>query len=295
MGEEQDIFDASLEDERDLPAPEGAKERPADPEAPASAAPEPRDEAQPQQEGQEPAAASDAAPKPQDKPQDKPQEPAPQHQVPLSELLNTRERAQRAEQERDQFRQALEAIQRQQHEAQRQPQDPPDVFADPKAYTEHLTRTFDQRLAAIQLENNLQLAEVRHGEAFGKAYDAFLREVGQGQNPALYHQVMQSRNPGESMVGWYKNQEVLREVGPDPVAYKAKLQQQLLDDPAFLAQAVEKVRGAGQAAPNVRPQTVTRLPPSLSRVASAAPAAEGDEDGSEEAIFSAGNPSRRRR
>lgn len=278
MGTEEDIFASATADppQAETPTPEAA-------------APEP------QQTGQEPAAAESAAP------QDQPAQP--QHQVPLAELLNTRERAQKAERELEDARRAIAEIQRHQQAAQqqRQPQGPPDQFQDPEGYTnwirqdrQALQQTVEQHIQALKLDWDERFARMQHGDLYDEAQKAFLEEAGPNgfgglKNPALVAQVMASQSPNSAVVDWYKREKTLKEFGSDPSAYKQKLRQELLADEAFRSEVIEAIKSGVSAQPQgQRPQNVTRLP-SLNRQASAASQNDADLDGSEEAIFRYGS------
>jgi hypothetical protein len=270
----KEIFDAAVEEDEEDVAVEQIVADAADSKAEAPAA---EDKAKPEEAKAEPEAAP---------PQEPPPPPQP-HQVPLSELLNTRERAQAAERERDELKRALEHIQRQQQANQQKPADVPDIFSDPEAYTRHINETVHRTTTEMRLEFDMQLAEVRHPDVFPKAYDAFIQAVGNPgrPNPQLYHEVMGARSPGQAIVDWFKRDQVLREVGTDPAAYRQKLQQELLNDQEFIAQVIAKTRG--DAGNGSRPTNVTRLP-SLNRQTSAANSKEADDnDGSPEGIWGA--------
>jgi hypothetical protein len=270
----KEIFDAAVEGEEEDVAVEQIVADAADPKAEAPAAKE-------EAPADKPQAEPEAAP-----PQEPPPPPQP-HQVPLSELLNTRERAQAAERERDELKRALEHIQRQQQATQQKPAEVPDIFSDPEAYTRHINETVHRTTTEMRLEFDMQLAEVRHPDVFPKAYDAFIQAVGNPgrPNPQLYHEVMGARSPGQAIVDWFKRDQVLREVGTDPAAYRQKLQKELLEDQDFIAQVIAKTRG--EAGNGSRPANVTRLP-SLNRQTSAAAAKEADDnDGSPEGIWGA--------
>jgi hypothetical protein len=273
MGTEQDDFDSVIEAEETI-SPTEVSETVNEAPLPEPAAQEP-----PPGEKQ-PEAAQGAAP-----PAEQPPQPQP-HLVPLKELLDTRERAQAAEREREDLKRQLQEFTRRQQAEQAKPPELPDIFEKPQEFVQNLTQTFEQRLAAMQLENNLQLAQVKHGDTFDKAYDAFIGACGTGQNPALYHQIMRAPSPGDAMVQWFKRDQVLREVGDDPLAYRTRLQDELIKDPAFVAKVLETARAqAGQPQNGSRPQNVTRLP-SLNRQTAAATAhAADDGDDSDEAIF----------
>jgi hypothetical protein len=173
----------------------------------------------------------------------------------------------------------------------------PDPVIDPAAYTKYVQDTlrqeFQQQAFNDRLNMNLEMTHMRHGEKFEKAYEAVLTAAQRGDQAIVRHFTSQP-NPGEAMVRWYTNNEVLREVGPDPSAYKQKTRDELLKDPEFLAQAVEAHRrlatGGGQ------PQnTVVRLPPSLSKATgSSEQGSQTHTDGSEAQLFAyAMQPKRR--
>jgi hypothetical protein len=269
----KEIFDAAVEGEEEDVAVEAVTEAP----EPRAEAPAAKDEPK----AEEPKADAEAAP-----PQEPPPPPQP-HQVPLAELLNTRERAQAAERERDELKRALEHIQRQQQAQHQKPAEVPDIFADPEAYTRHINETVHRTTTEMRLEFDMQLAEVRHPDVFPKAYDAFIQAVGNPSrpNPQLYHEVMGARSPGQAIVDWFKRDTVLREVGTDPAAYRQKLQKELLEDQDFIAQVIAKTRG--EVGNGSRPANVTRLP-SLNRQTSAAASKDVDDnDGSPEGIWGA--------
>jgi hypothetical protein len=205
-----------------------------------------------------------------------------QHRVPLRELLDEREARQQAKREAEDLRQRLAAFEREKQEAAK-PRDPNEMFVDPAAWQQKMLQTFEQRLFATQLENNLQLASYKHGDTFAEAYKAV-----QG-NPMLAQQMIRQPNPGEAIVSWFKSQKVLSEVGDDPASYKTRLRQQLLDDPDFQAEVVQRVRGGGTrpGSNGSQPQNVVRMPPSLNRQSRAAEATDIDDDGdeSEEGIY----------
>lgn len=292
MGTEQDIFDAINEDDPEV----GTAEAP--PLADDEISPDPQAAREPPEGQAAQEAAQGAAQQQQDKPQ--------QHFVPLSELLTTRERAQKAEQAAEQFRQALEEIQRREQEARRaaqaKPLEAPDQFADPQGYTDFMIRQQQQIVQALReearqekLNESLEDAAEQHGEAFESAFKALLATRDQALADRL---TANPRRAGKAIMDWHRQQEVIRTVGTDPAAYRQKLQDELLNDQAFVTRVIEHVRASqgGPQAQQSRPQNVTRLPPSLTRVTGAAPAhGDDDGDGSDEAIFAAATAPRRRR
>lgn len=160
---------------------------------------------------------------------------------------------------RNQNAQLLQAIAGQRQAPQQPAQQPnvPDVFADQEAYTRHLEQTVNSRVAQTALNFDLKLAEVKHRDTFGKAWDAFVGSVGTGQNPALYHQVMNAPSPGEAIVEWFKGEELKREVGADPASYRQRLEEEIR------AKVLAELSGQGQP---------PAMPPPVANGAAAAPA-----------------------
>lgn len=216
-----------------------------------------------------------------------------QGQIPSWRLREVAEERRAAKAEAEQAKREADALKaemaqlRQQMQQQPKPeakQEEIDPLIDPQGFAKRMQDSFDKRLQEIQLNNNLAIAHVKHGEKFEKAYNAFLQAAQQGDR-ATYQSVMQSPNPGEAMVRWHMNQEALKEFGPDPSAYKQKLQDELLKNPDFLAKAVEAARASAGAQP--KQNTVTQLPPSLSRATGSqrATSVEDDTDNSDTAVF----------
>ena len=113
--------------------------------------------------------------------------------------------------------------------------------------------------------------------------------VGQGQNAALYFAVMNAPSPGEALVQWYGQQRRNAEVGDDLDAYKQRVIDEWL---ASQGQTPRPRNTDGTFAPRSQ---APRLPTATSRMGAAGNGnVEADEDGSEESIFAAGRPERRR-
>lgn len=178
---------------------------------------------------------------------------------------------------------------------------PPDIFEDPKGFTEYLQKGFqrelsqrDQQMAAQRLENSMALAHVAHKETFEKAWGALNQlNPSDPEARATVQRITASPNPGEALVNWHKRQATFAEVGDDPVAYRARVAQEtreaLMKDPEFKKQLIAELRGEAQRpGPDGNPRTATRLPNSLARASGSNLGAErtnvrGDDD-SEQAI-----------
>jgi hypothetical protein len=185
--------------------------------------------------------------------------------VPSWRLREVADARRAAETERDTLRSQLAQLNGRLQSLER-PKDEPkqediDPLLDPQGFAKRIESTFNARLTEERLNNNLALAHVRHGDKFEKAYNALLTTA-QAGNRQIVPQITSQANPGEAIVRWYSDQETLKEVGSDPAKYKQTLLDEALKNPEFLAKAIEAAKvSAGQPKQN----TITRLPPSLSR------------------------------
>jgi hypothetical protein len=200
----------------------------------------------------------------------------PDHRIPLTELLNEREKRQNAERERQAYEQQLYQLQQQLQQYQ-QPKEPIDIFADPQAYTQSIEQTMSERMRAMEGNFSLRLAAYKHGDTFTEAFqDVMARPI----NDPMRQQVINSPDPGETLVQLYQRERTYKEVGTDPTAYKSKVLEEALKDPEFLARAMQSARQTASAQPNNK----IDLPPSLNKVA-AAHYGGGDDD-SDRSVYS---------
>jgi hypothetical protein len=193
-----------------------------------------------------------------------PQEQQAPQQVPLATLIETRRRAQAAEDEARQARmqalQLTEALQRlTQPQQPAQPQIDPNL--DPAAAIQDLERrvaanlnAIDQKYQRQALNERLNLSESRAQEKHGadlvaKAFEA-ARESGFA--PSFVNR----SDPYGEMVAWYQGNQVRQEVGGDLNAYRAKVEAEVR------AKIIAEMKGGAQVPRN--------LPPSLSTATSAA-------------------------
>lgn len=151
-----------------------------------------------------------------------------------------------------------------------QPQEMPDFFANPEAlphYIEHVLSQRDQywqqnfRQAVANM--SLQRAHDKHGEMFLEAFK-HITELPL-DNP-VRQQVINSPDPGETLVKLYRDQKNLSMIGDEGIdAFMQKKLEAALEDPAFLAKAIEKARGVASAQPTQQ----IRTPPSLNKATGA--------------------------
>jgi hypothetical protein len=179
----------------------------------------------------------------------------------------------------------------------------PDPILDPEGFYKRVredTQTeLEQRYAHDRLNLNLEVASVRYGEAFEKAFEAVI-QVCQNGNPHFARQFTSQANPGQAIMSWYNRVTRDQRIGPDLDAYDKRREEELLSNPEFLAKAAERHReialngGAPPRGQQQKPNTVVRMPPSLSKATGSAEAPQTATDGSEDALFAyAMQPKRR--
>jgi hypothetical protein len=207
---------------------------------------------------------------------EQPKEEKPDHRIPLVELLNEREKRQRAEQERAVLEQNLWQLQ-QQLQALQQPQEPIDPLTDPDRWQQSLNQSWEEKFRSMEANFSLRLAHYKHGDLF---MEAFRDVTSRPLNDPIRQQVIQSPDPGETLVALYQKEKLMKEVGPDPQAFIQKKLEEALNDPQFLAKALEKAKGVAKTQPTQK----IDLPPSLNKVAAAANV-QGDDDVSDRGLY----------
>jgi len=267
MADDQEIFEAAVSENKPETTPETPQEAPVQ-EKPererddkgrfVSKAPEPTEEVV-----QEPPAQLEA---------EKPESDA---RVPSWRLAEEAQRRREAEQRYHELERQIRDLQLQaarQVQSQQQAPEPIDPFADPQGFAQTIQQQFEQRLAAMQLEQSLRFSRLQNGEVFDKAYEAFLDHATRTRDMATYQRVMQSGDPGQALVDWYKQQELQKELGgTDLKTFLEKQREEWMKDPAVQAKVIEQFKASQQARPT---NTVTSVPPSLSRATAAQSAHE---------------------
>jgi len=191
-----------------------------------------------------------------------------------AELAN--ERAEKAA-----LRQRLEALERPKAEPEKPAR--ADPLLDPEGYAKQVREDIRNELLNERREESLQAAAEADPENFKAAYALAQQRV----DPALKARMQESRNPGKTLLTWYREQKTMQEVGNDPNAWlEAKLAERL-KDPAFLAKAVEAAQNSARETPQqVNGKPRVELPPSLSSASRSNAAARTENtDISDEELF----------
>jgi hypothetical protein len=267
---EDSLFDNAIDPPAAEPAPTAAPEpaekpqvekvEPAKPDTEVAAAPE----------GEKPKVDDDA------------------HMVPSWRLKEITEERRAAQAERDAFKQQRDQLAFEQQEFRRrlaqlekppeQPQEP-DPLLNPREYREFMERRFEERLVNERREMSLQSAAKTYGEEFKQAYATAQQQV----DPALRARMQHSSDPGETLIGWFRELKVRAEVGNDPAAYRKKIGDEMLKDPEFRKRAMEAWRTEAQGnQQSGRPM----LAPSLNGISrSAAALRASQQDLSDDALW----------
>jgi hypothetical protein len=105
-----------------------------------------------------------------------------------------------------------------------------------------MERRFEERLVNERREMSLQSAKRTYKEEFDQAYEAAQKFV----DPALRARMQHSSDPGETLIGWFRELKIRAEVGNDPAAYRKKVGDEMLKDPEFRKRAMEAWRTEAQ-------------------------------------------------
>lgn len=167
--------------------------------------------------------------------------------------------------------------------------EPPDPLIDPQAYAKWQDQRLDTRLRQERGELSMRYTRKANPEVFDKAYAAINEAMSKGDRLSQLR-IYNSPDPGEELIAWYKEAETRREVGNDPATYKARVLEEALKDPTYLAKAIAaaKVSAGAPAQTNGDARPVVKLPPSLTGAARADAASmnSDDNDVSDEGLMS---------
>jgi hypothetical protein len=185
-----------------------------------------------------------AAPEPEPQGDGRARDPETGRFVPISALLDERDKRQAETRKREDLEQQLQRYQ--------QPQQPEYVPTDPSgiiqyALAEQQRVAFNERLNTSEL-----MARQAHGEDIvSEAQQAFLSAV--GQNPMLQQQLQGQIHPYDFVVKWHKQHKLMSEIGQDPEAWRKseaeKIRAQVLAE--LQGQGVSPAQSSQQPPPSV--------------------------------------------
>lgn len=194
-----------------------------------------------------------------------------------------REAAARAEQyqrELEETRRQNAAFQQQMATLQRQLQErnspPPDMYADPEGYQRHQADQHQMALRQQAVMFSEQLARVKFGdELYTKAEQEIARHVQMNPHDPVVHVLQQSSQPAFEVVKWFQQQEANKRLAGKSIDDLLKEEREkALNDPAFLAQAIEKAKATAKPVQTQANATI----PSLNRATAAASVTTDDDE-----------------
>jgi hypothetical protein len=217
----------------------------------------------------------------------------------LKALLDEREKRQGAESRASRYEQ-------QERDAKAREQKPAlseRLFSDPDGTINDLRREIaaplEQQIQQMALNHDFALANVKYGETFAQAWNAWYEQVKDGKDATTYFTIMNSGSPAETMVQWFRRASRDREVGEDLEAYKQRVIDEYLSGQTGGAPRAAAPGGRDENGRfTARPQA-PRNPTSIGRMGASGVADDdlADNDGSDAAIFAAATraPPRRRK
>lgn len=209
----------------------------------------------------------------------------------LREEADARKEAVKAlETERSERAKLVDRLARLEKPTEQKADEPPDPLIDPQGYSKWQDNRLDLRLRQERGEMSMRYTRKQNPEVFDKAYAAITDAMSKGDRLSQLR-VYNSPDPGEELIAWYKEAETRREVGNDPATYKARVLEEALKDPTYLAKAIEAAKASAGGAPaqtNGGARPVVKLPPSLTGAARADAASmnSDDNDVSDEGLMS---------
>lgn len=162
----------------------------------------------------------------------------------------------------------------------------PDPLLDPKGFRDFVREETRQEILNDRREASLANAHRTYKGEFEEAYAAAQKQV----DPVLKMKMQNSRDPGETLIEWHRENKTRAEVGNDPNVFFEKRLEAWLADPANQAKVIERARSGAQPQPgNGKQPAPVNLPPSLTRAASAATIDADDDDVSDDGLWKHAN------
>lgn len=154
----------------------------------------------------------------------------------------------------------------------------PDPLLDPDGYEKYLETKIEEKWLNNQREQSLATAHKTYKGEFEEAYAAAQKNL----DPVLKMKMQSSRDPGETLIEWHREQKTRAEVGNDPNAFFDRRLEAFLADPANQAKVLERIRGGAQQqlqpGNGTKPAPATFLPPSLTRATTASADINADDN-----------------
>lgn len=169
-----------------------------------------------------------------------------QQSIPITALLDERDKRKRLEQEATTLRARLQEI-----EARNAPK--PDFYDDPQAALMHQQQHFQQLLAADRVQRSHFMAVQEHGPEFVQEVIDFFNDP---KHMPKSHEFLGHPFPMQEAIRYYRQQRAVAEIGEDPAAYRERIRQELL------AEMQQAPAGIAPTKPQTPPRSMATAPAS---------------------------------
>lgn len=163
--------------------------------------------------------------------------------VPLTAVLDEREKRKEAQREAEELRRQLAQY-------TEKPQAVPDLFENPDQRLAMERQQYESGLIATKLEMSKFMAIKEFGEDVVNAAFEFFNDP---KNSPQSHELIKHPSPFHAAVEVYRRNQAMAEIGADPAAYKSKLESEIE------ARVREKIMAEMAAAQPSKPRIPTSL------------------------------------
>lgn len=197
--------------------------------------------------------------------------------VPLGELTSEREKRQEAQRARDEearlraeaedrarrYEAMIQDMQRRAQAANNPPPPPPDPYVDPEGALSHVQQTLEAQLVS----QAFNFSEFRARDKYGdEAVDAAIKAAEKAGAIKHFANTKRPETVYQDLMTWHKRYQAMQEVGDDPAAYKAKLEEEVR------RKVLEELQTGKAQVPGIpQPQAQPRFPGSLIDATSSGP------------------------
>lgn len=139
--------------------------------------------------------------------------------IPISALLDERDKRQKAEREAEELRRWRADME------SRQAKEKPDFFDNPEAALQQQEQRFQQMLVQDRVQRSAAMAEQEHGKEFVAEVVEFFNDP---KHMPKSHEFLNHPFPMMKAIEYYRQQQALAEIGDDPTTYRERVKAELL-------------------------------------------------------------------
>jgi hypothetical protein len=155
--------------------------------------------------------------------------------IPITALLDEREKRQKAEREAEELRRWRADME------SRQSKEKPDFFDNPEAALQQQEQRFQQMLVQDRVQRSVAMAEQEHGKEFVAEVVEFFNDP---KHMPKSHEFLRHPFPMMEAIRYYRQQQALAEIGDDPASYRERVKAEILAEMQAQPAAVQPQRPA---------------------------------------------------